>query len=186
MARGPIGVGHLVRESTRPLGRALSARQAAGQDRRPDPGASGSDEGPLHRTAADRVSALDQRYTTNRRAIVQALIEADRPLTIPEIVALADGMPQSSAYRNLTVLCDAGVARRLPGVDDFGRFELAEDLAGHHHHVRCASCGTVVDFTASAALERAVAEAARRAAGETGYVITGHSLDFDGRCQDCG
>lgn len=128
---------------------------------------------------------MDQRYTASRRALIQALLEAGRPLTITEILAGSGGMPQSSAYRNLTVLCDAGVARRLPGVDDLGRFELAEDLAGHHHHVLCASCGTVVDFAASARLERALAEASRLVATETGYEVTGHRLDFDGRCPGC-
>jgi len=144
-----------------------------------------ADEARLHETAAQRVAAVDQRYTTSRRALVQALLEAGRPLTMTEVLAGATGMPQSSAYRNLTVLCDAGVARRLPGMDDFGRFELAEDLAGHHHHVLCNSCGTLVDFAASARLELALAEASRQVAEETGYVITGHRLDFDGRCPSC-
>ena len=128
---------------------------------------------------------MDQRYTTSRRTLVQALLEAARPLTITEILAGARGMPQSSAYRNLTVLCEAGVARRLPGVDDLGRFELAEDLAGHHHHLQCTSCGTLLDFAASARLEQALVEAARRVAAETGYEITGHRVDFDGRCPRC-
>ena len=145
----------------------------------------GDDHALLHGAAAERVAALDQRYTASRRALVHALLEAERPLTITEILAGAKGMPQSSAYRNLTVLCEAGVARRLPGVDDLGRFELAEDLAGHHHHLQCTACGTLVDFAASAQLERALAEAARRVAAETGYEITGHRLDFDGRCPAC-
>ena len=140
----------------------------------------------MHGIAAQRVAAVDQRYTASRRALVQALLEADRPLTMPEVLTGATGMPQSSAYRNLTVLCDAGVARRLPGMDDLGRFELAEDLAGHHHHVLCNSCGTLVDFAASPRLERALAEASRVIAEETGYEITGHRLDFDGRCPRCG
>ncbi|MGI8983347.1 MAG: Fur family transcriptional regulator [Acidimicrobiales bacterium] len=139
----------------------------------------------LHGAAAERMAALDQRYTASRRALVDALLDADRPLTITEILAGAKGMPQSSAYRNLTVLCEAGVARRLPGVDDLGRFELAEDLAGHHHHLQCTSCGSLVDFGTSPQLERALAEAARRVATETGYDITGHRLDFDGRCPGC-
>jgi Fe2+ or Zn2+ uptake regulation protein len=139
----------------------------------------------LHGAAAERMAALDQRYTASRRALVDALLEADRPLTITEILAGAKGMPQSSAYRNLTVLCEAGVARRLPGVDEFGRFELAEDLAGHHHHLQCTSCGTLLDFAASSRLEQALTEAARRIAAETGYEITGHRLDFDGRCPNC-
>lgn len=147
--------------------------------------AADADNARLHGTAAERVSAVDQRYTTNRRALVQAMFEAERPLTITEILAGATGMPQSSAYRNLTVLCEAGVARRLPGMDDLGRFELAEDLSGHHHHVVCGSCGTLVDFETSARLEKALIEAGRQVAAETGYAITGHRLDFDGLCPNC-
>jgi len=143
------------------------------------------DNAPLHGQAARQLTELDQRYTRNRRAIVRVLSEAERPLTIPELVERADGMPQSSAYRNLTVLCEAGVARRLAGVDDFGRYELAEDLAGHHHHIRCVGCATVADFTASPALEKALAQAAGAVGAQSGYRITGHSLDFEGRCQRC-
>jgi Fe2+ or Zn2+ uptake regulation protein len=139
----------------------------------------------VHGVATQRVAAVDQRYTASRRALVQALLDADRPLTMTEVLAGATGMPQSSAYRNLTVLCEAGVTRRLPGMDDLGRFELAEDLAGHHHHVVCNSCGTLVDFAASARLERALVEAGRQVAAETGYEISGHRLDFDGRCPRC-
>jgi Fe2+ or Zn2+ uptake regulation protein len=147
---------------------------------------SGADLGELDALATALLRALDQRYTTSRRALVRALAEAGRPLTMSEVVARVEGTPQSSAYRNLTVLCEAGVARRLPGVDDLGRFELAEDLAGHHHHAVCASCGTVVDFEAPSRLERLLVEAAKLVTAETGYEITSHRLDFEGRCPRCG
>lgn len=141
--------------------------------------------GRLDEAAAARLRALDQRYTGSRRALVRVLAEAGRPLTMSEIVARTEGTPQSTGYRNLTVLCEAGVARRLPGVDDLGRFELAEDLAGHHHHVVCAACGTVEDFRAPAGLERLLREGARLVAAETGYTVSGHRLDFEGQCPKC-
>ena len=49
---------------------------------------------------------------------------------------------------------------RVVGTDEFARWELAEDLTGHHHHLICASCGRVEDVPASAGLERSVAAAA--------------------------
>ena len=49
---------------------------------------------------------------------------------------------------------------RVVGADEFARWELAEDLTGHHHHLICASCGRVEDVPASAGLERSVAAAA--------------------------
>lgn len=73
----------------------------------------------------------------------------------------------------------------MAGVDDHGRFELAEDLAGHHHHLACAVCGTVEDVAPSPRLERAMAEAARAVAEAEGYVVTGHQIDLVGTCPRC-
>jgi len=140
----------------------------------------------LHREASRLLGALDQRYTSSRRALVEAIARAGRPMTTLEILDAATGVPQSSAYRNLTVLCEAGVARRLAGADDLGRFELTEDLSGHHHHhLVCSTCGTVADVPTSARLERALDEAARLAADETGFEITDHRIDLEGICPAC-
>lgn len=40
---------------------------------------------------------------------VNTLATARRPLTIPEILAAAPQLPQSTAYRNLTALIEAGI-----------------------------------------------------------------------------
>lgn len=140
----------------------------------------------LHLEVAVRLAALDQRYTSIRRAIFEAIARAGRPVTIPEILASAPGVPQSSAYRNVSVLCEARVARRVAGADDHGRFELAEDLSGHHHHhLVCWSCGKVTDITASPRLEQALAEAGRLAEAETGYTVEDHRIELGGRCSSC-
>jgi Fe2+ or Zn2+ uptake regulation protein len=140
----------------------------------------------IHDEAALRLAALDQRYTANRREIVQVLAGADRPLTLTEIVDVAPAVPVSSAYRSLTVLADAHVVRRVAGTDDTGRFELAEDLSGqHHHHLICSNCGTVVDVAASPRLERALAEAATAAAEESDFEVHEHRIDLVGRCSNC-
>ena len=140
----------------------------------------------LHREAALRLSRADQRYTRCRRALVDAMAAAGRPITIPEILAATGTVTMSSAYRNLTILCEADVARRVAGADDLGRFELAEHVSGHHHHhLICSSCGTMADVAASEKLERAVAEAARQAAEETGYDVRAHRVDLEGLCPAC-
>ena len=108
----------------------------------------------VHDTADERLRRDGQRYTANRRALVDAMASADRPVTVVELIDVATGMPQSSAYRNLSVLEDAGVVRRLVTADDTARFELAEDLTGHHHHhFICEACGTVADIDVPTDLE---------------------------------
>jgi len=139
----------------------------------------------LHDAVARRLAGLDQRYTPMRRALVDTLAAAGRPLTVPEILASTPELPQSSAYRNVTALIDAGVVRRVAGTDDHGRFELAEELSGHHHHLVCAACGKVDDVRPSPRLERALAEAARAAAEDRGYDVTEHRFDLVGVCPDC-
>ena len=58
----------------------------------------------LHRTVRDRLDGNDQRYTTGRRAVVDALAESGGPLTLPELIERSPELAQSSAYRNLAVL----------------------------------------------------------------------------------
>jgi len=139
----------------------------------------------LHEGVAQRLGADDQRYTPLRRALVATLAAAGRPLTMPEILATNPAVPQSSAYRNVTALIDAGVVRRITGTDDHGRFELAESYSAHHHHLVCATCGKVDDIHASPRLERALAEASRAAADTQGYEVMEHRFDVVGLCPDC-
>lgn len=139
----------------------------------------------LHETAAGRLARDGQRYTRNRRAIVAALGATDRPLTIPDLLDRDGALAQSSAYRNLGVLEAAGVVRRVVSTDEFTRYELAEDLTGHHHHLVCSACGTVADFTVPPQLERALEEVADQVV-DTGFAVDHHRLDLVGRCDDCG
>jgi Fe2+ or Zn2+ uptake regulation protein len=139
----------------------------------------------LHDEVALRLARCQQRYTRARRELVDALATAGRPLTIPEVLGLNRGLTQSSAYRNITLLIQARAVRRVDGVDDHARFELAEDLSGHHHHVVCESCGKVADVHASPRLERALAEAARAVAEEGDFAVVDHRFDLFGVCADC-
>lgn len=140
----------------------------------------------LHVVAATGLRRVDQRYTAGRRTLVEVLDTASRPLSIPEILRQRrPRLPQSSVYRNLVVLEQAGVVRRVVSTDEFTRYELAEDLTSHHHHLVCSRCGNVEDFTPPPELERSV-ERARTAIGAgTGFDTDTHRLDFIGTCRDC-
>lgn len=142
-------------------------------------------EGDLHEEVSRRLTENEQRYTSGRRALVGVLADAGRPLTIPEVLGRSRGVPQSTAYRNLTVLVEAGVARRVNGTDDHGRFELAEDLTGHHHHVICTTCGTVTDVHVAPRLELALEAAADAATADLGFEVSGHTIDLLGTCRRC-
>lgn len=119
--------------------------------------------------------------------MVDALSVIGRPATIGELLDAVPDLPLSTAYRNLAVLGDAGVVRRINGSDEFGRFELAEEVSGHHHHhAVCTNCGLVIDATSSSRLEAALAETARAIAEENGFDVADHRLELVGRCRSCG
>ena len=139
----------------------------------------------LHGIVDDRLRQVGQRYTAVRRAIVDVLAAAARPLTIPEILDAGPGLAQSSVYRTLAVLEDSGVVHRLPGPAGFARHELAEELTEHHHHLVCVSCGGVEDLAASSRVERTVTQALEEAAVRRGFRPQGHRLDLVGVCARC-
>lgn len=141
----------------------------------------------VHHEAEVRLASQDQRYTGGRRSLVEALVGSSRPLSVPEILDSAGvDLPQSSAYRNLTVLIEAGVITRIDTGSDQARFELDEGLSGdHHHHLVCQSCETVIDVDAFPRLERALDAAAQLAESDSGFEVTGHKIDLVGHCATC-
>ena len=138
----------------------------------------------------DEITALlrrtDQRYTTGRRTLVASLRQLGRPVTIPQILEAGNGLAQSSVYRNLVVLEEAGVVTRIVTNDDFARYELSEQLTHHHHHLICSSCGDVSDFSLGDRAEAGLDEALHRAADAAGFRVEAHRLDLVGTCSDCG
>jgi len=139
----------------------------------------------VHEAAAARLRALQQRYTSGRRLLVEALAARGHPVAVPDLLAALPLTAQSSLYRNLSVLEIAGVVGKVQGEDELNRFELAEDLIGHHHHLLCRRCGRVDDYELPARIERAVASAIPELAGSAGFVVHGHRLDVVGLCATC-
>jgi Fur family transcriptional regulator, ferric uptake regulator len=139
----------------------------------------------LHAIIEGRLHAVGQRYTPKRRELVEALRLAGNPVATPDLVRGWRDLPQSSVYRNLAVLEQAGVAHRVFTEGGFARFELSEDLSEHHHHVVCRSCGVVEDVTIPARLERSVERALADVAEQTGFAAVSHRLDLIGTCRRC-
>lgn len=139
----------------------------------------------LHGVVEQRLRGADQRYTAGRRAIVSLLLSAGHPVSISDIADQLPGLPRSSAYRHLTDLESLGLVRRVSAGDEFTRFELAEDLTEHHHHLLCTNCGKVTDVTLPPRFEQDMARAISGIAGAEGFQPRGHRLDILGTCADC-
>ena len=141
--------------------------------------------GDLHGVVEGRLRRIDQRYTSGRRAIINLLVGAGHPVSISDIADRLPDMPRSSAYRHLTDLESAGLVRRVAANDEFTRFELAEELTGHHHHLVCVSCGKVTDIALAPGLEDDISDAIGQLADAEGFEPHGHRLDVLGLCSSC-
>jgi Fur family transcriptional regulator, ferric uptake regulator len=144
-----------------------------------------STERDLHELIMTRLRQVDQRYTPGRRAIVELLVSSGHPVSIGDIADNLPDLPRSSAYRHLFDLESAGVVRRVASGDEFARFELAEDLTEHHHHLVCVDCGKVIDVTPSPEFEGSVAETVNQLAASAGFEAHSHRLDVLGVCAGC-
>lgn len=140
----------------------------------------------LHDDVETRLRRARQRYTAARRRLVELLMALERPRSIVELLEADTAMSQSSLYRNLTVLEQARVVRRLSGSDDVARFELAEDVTGdHHHHLVCTGCGRIDDVDVEPDVEEAVHDAVDHALEAHGFTTDLHRLELVGTCADC-
>jgi len=116
---------------------------------------------------------------------VDVLLARAQPLSISDIARLLPDVPRSSAYRHLGDLHAVGVVRRVAANDEFTRYELAEDLTEHHHHLLCTHCGTVLDVTPTPDFERNVTSMVDQLAAQQSFHVTSHALDVLGHCSTC-
>ena len=139
----------------------------------------------IDQLASTQLNSINQRYTTNRRKLIGILQEATKPITINQILESNSDLAQSSVYRNLAVLEQAGLIVRIITNEDHAHYELAEHILDHHHHIICSPCGEILDFHLSAKIEKALEESLQKIADDFGFSIDRHRLDLLGTCGDC-
>jgi Fur family transcriptional regulator, ferric uptake regulator len=136
------------------------------------------------RQAAEHLAGRKVRFTRGRRAVFRVLARSDGPLSAAEIDGRLVDVPLSSIYRTLAVLEESGLLAPHHGRSRT-RYELADWIVGHHHHLVCSHCGQVEDVVLSGALESTLEGVVGAVAGGAGFAHEGHSLEIEGRCSEC-
>jgi Fur family ferric uptake transcriptional regulator len=140
----------------------------------------------LLRAVTARLRDHGVRLTPGRRELVEALTEADGPRSAAELfTAIGDTVPLSSLYRSLSTLEGAGVVEPHNAVRGVTRYELAEWLRGHHHHLICVDCGVVEDVALPEHREDEVRRLVTEIGSEASFSTVGHALEIEGRCARC-
>lgn len=120
-----------------------------------------------------------QRLTRARRAVLEALFGAGRPVTVRELHARVTAVDLVTVYRTLAWLVKLGVAREVTAVPGAERFEPVNGQ--HAHHLHCDRCGRITS-TPACGVDRAVFA---RILHDEGFEVADHSLTFHGLCADC-
>lgn len=140
----------------------------------------------LDREVEKRLAGRDIRYTRGRRSVVSKLASSDGPLSAAELHEAGERtVPLSSIYRSLAVLEEAGVLAPHHGTKGLTRYELAEWLKGHHHHLVCIECGSVEDVEVEERHESQVDRLVSEISSAAAFVPSSHALEIEGRCARC-
>ncbi len=130
-------------------------------------------------TASALLKEAGLRATTQRVALLSALLHSSSPLSVEALVLAGKGaFDTATAYRMLDAFLEAGLARRIELAQ--GR-ALYERTGSHHHHAVCTVCGSIKDV--EACLPKSLDERVRTSAGFAR--IDDHALEFFGVCTVC-
>ena len=131
---------------------------------------------------AQRLSALGCRRSRCREAVLHALSDAQSPLSAVEILDIFSrgkkSFHKTTVYRDLEALEHLGIVEKFLLGDRGAVYELARE---QHHHAVCVGCGDVQHVTADPMWCDQLAQVEQ----ETGFSISGHAVEFSGRCGRC-
>ena len=100
---------------------------------------------------ANKLSELGYRLTPQRMMVLSAIENSDNHISAEEIYAqIVVKYPNvniSTVYRTLELLKRLGLVTETDLGNGHVRYHTAEK--GHHHHLVCEKCGTIIDIDES-------------------------------------
>ena len=124
------------------------------------------------------------RITRNRTRILDALLQADKPLSLDEIqsrAGLKGSVPDyATVFRVMTLLESLQIAQKVHLNRSCSYYELL-DPRQHYDHIICTECGNVTVMVDSCPVEKLE----RQIEQQYGYSEIRHSLEFFGKCRRC-
>jgi Fur family ferric uptake transcriptional regulator len=129
------------------------------------------------------LQACGLRLTRDRRAIVEQIFAMHEHFTIDDLFVELHlqgvRLSKTTLYRNLPLLIESGLIRRVPDESTNARYE---HVLGHphHDHLICLGCRREIEFS-SDQIETAQDEVCQ----EFEFQPVRHRLGIWGYCQDC-
>lgn len=133
---------------------------------------------PALSSVVQRMEDRGHRVTAARLKVLAELADAGDQFSAEEIAQRLAHVGRATVFRTLKLLVEMDVLCRV--LLDDGSLRYRWSRRAHHHHLVCAQCGAVEDFTACDVAEL-VGELTRR----TNFTVEGHWLEVYGRCGAC-
>lgn len=129
------------------------------------------------------LSGQGLKSTHQRDQILKIFVDVGRHLSAEELYALVKkshpGIGYATVYRTLKLLAEAGLAEAQRFDDGFTRYEYTAAI-GHHDHLICTKCGTIIEFE-NARIEKLQQDVARK----NKFLVQNHKLELYGLCAAC-
>ncbi|HET9721506.1 MAG TPA: Fur family transcriptional regulator [Candidatus Saccharimonadales bacterium] len=120
--------------------------------------------------------------TKPRRAVFDLLLNQG-PQSMQVLVKRAGDkvkVDRATIYRTVELYERLGIVYRL-NIGWKYKIELTDLFTGHHHHMYCTNCGSMVELPANHMLETMI----DTVAAKSGFSPRGHQLEVYGLCTNC-
>lgn len=134
-------------------------------------------------TFLEFISRKKLNSTIQRRIIAEEFFDLPGHHSLEEfykhIEKREPGIGQTTVYRTLKLLCEAGLANEIQFSDNITRYEVASPNR-HHDHMICLRCGKIIEICDSRIenLQKEIAQA-------NNFSLQGHSHNLYGYCAAC-
>lgn len=134
-----------------------------------------------HKALDHYLDAQNLKHTKQRDVILDVFLEATGHITGEELYhrvrAKHKSIGQTTVYRTMKLLCDAGLATEHSFDDGVMRYEIKHE---HHDHLVCVRCGKIIEFQCEK-----IEEAQNAVAQEYRFLILRHRHELYGHCENC-
>ncbi len=124
---------------------------------------------------------MDRRNTIQKELVLKAVNELKRHVTADEVYDFIKKdyptIGKGTVYRNLGVLVEEGLVRKVEIPDGPDRFDFT---LKNHYHVRCVKCGEVFDVDMDV-----ITDLEDRIRDTHGMEFLSYDISFKGVCPAC-
>ena len=138
-----------------------------------------------------RLSKYCCRITKPRQAILDILKHKKKHLNAEQIYKatskISPTVGLATIYRNLELLVRISLVWKFDIGDNKTKYEIAErPEEGHHHHLICKKCNSIIDYSDSIDNEKDfIRERGKILSRKYNFKIKNHCIDFFGLCNKC-